>query len=50
MHAPTWHGGMQMEGMEAALDEDTQVALDGIVGQYQFSDKVLHIFEELVGT
>ncbi len=39
----------QVEGMERALDEDTQAALDGIVGQYRFSDQDLRTFEELVG-
>lgn len=34
--------------MEEALDEDTQAALDGIVGQYSFSEKDLNTFKELV--
>lgn len=35
--------------MEEALDEDTQAALDGIVGKYAFSEKDLKTFAELVG-
>ena len=35
--------------MEEALDEDTQAALDGIVGEYAFSEKDLATFAELVG-
>lgn len=34
--------------MEGALDEDTQAALDGIVGKYSFSEKELQTFKELV--
>ena len=35
--------------MEEALDEDTQAALDGIVGEYTFSEKDLKTIAELVG-
>ena len=44
-----WECALQVEGMERALDEDTQAALDGIVGQYRFSARDLRTFEELVG-
>ncbi|KAK9908933.1 hypothetical protein WJX75_004909 [Coccomyxa subellipsoidea] len=37
-----------VENMEGALDEDTQAALDGIVGKYSFSEKELQTFKELV--
>ena len=50
IHTDPWQSGAQVEGMEAALDEDTQAALEGIVGEYQFSNRDLRTFEELVGT
>ena len=34
--------------MEEELDQDTTSALDGIVGSYEFNDKQLRVFEELV--
>ena len=34
--------------MEEELDQDTTSALDGIVGSYDFNDKQLQVFEELV--
>ena len=34
--------------MEEELDQDTTSALDGIVGSYEFNDKQLQVFEELV--
>ena len=38
----------QVEDMEEELDQDTTSALDGIVGSYEFNDKQLQVFEELV--
>ena len=38
----------QVEDMEDELDQDTTSALDGIVGSYEFNDKQLQVFQELV--
>ncbi|CAK0749083.1 hypothetical protein CVIRNUC_001883 [Coccomyxa viridis] len=42
------HVESMVEDMEEELDQDTTSALDGIVGSYEFNDKQLQVFQELV--